>query len=580
MFTTLRRYPPRNVPWCAPFLTLVLFAGAAGGTAANAQEGEEEAAARQEEATAQEGEAAATKREGEDAEELLVDENGLQYRLERMPKEDLGRVEKLEGNRLRTRWGIVIAYDDEDEEAFYIREYVIDYTPEDPNAPPTAEELAAVAESYRFELAEVDRLVFVPFDEGLPRGGQWRQGFDVADMNGDGHLDLVHGPPRGPGGLPVVFLGNGAGVWRVWEAEYPPLAYSYGDVTAADFDGDGRSDLALGNHFRGQIVLLQREPGRFVQGGEGLDFSAADAEAFSSRAVQAADWDGDGRVDLLALGEGPAFGGAGTRMEDLKGSYGLVLYRNLGEGRWERRDSGATPAEGFGDALEIGDFNRDGHPDVVRGTGLAGQQSLLYLGTEELWEIVSLEGLRPHSFVRDVAVGDFDRDGRPEFALSYIAYELDRWRTGIDLFLAREDGSWERRTLFAREGKRNVWALASGDLQGDGRADLVALTDDREALILLGDEDALFVRELGDLLEPIRGCRGYDVRLADVDGDGKDEILAAFAGERKQIFTGTVTGPGCPGGGSLRAWRLDHGDSPRAEPAAESSPAGSNASSP
>jgi len=59
------------------------------------------------------------------------------------------------------------------------------------------------------------RLRFTPFGQGLPPSGQWREGFAITDMNGDGHPDIVSGPPRkAPGAGPVIFLGNGKGSCR------------------------------------------------------------------------------------------------------------------------------------------------------------------------------------------------------------------------------------------------------------------------------------------------------------------------------------------------------------------------------
>ncbi|MEO1083277.1 MAG: hypothetical protein AAFY88_03460 [Acidobacteriota bacterium] len=46
------------------------------------------------------------------------------------------------------------------------------------------------------------------------------------------------------------------------------------------------------------------------------------------------------------------------------------------------------------------------------------------------------------------------------------------------------------------------------------------------------------------------------MRLADLDGDGGEEVIAAFAGEEVG-FPGLarLSKPGCPGQGSVRVWR-------------------------
>ena len=46
------------------------------------------------------------------------------------------------------------------------------------------------------------------------------------------------------------------------------------------------------------------------------------------------------------------------------------------------------------------------------------------------------------------------------------------------------------------------------------------------------------------------------MRLVDLDGDGGDEVIAGFAGEPSDVLgVAELRHPGCPGRGSLRAWK-------------------------
>ena len=93
-----------------------------------------------------------------------------------------------------------------------------------------------------------------------------------------------------------------------------------------------------------------------------------------------------------------------------------------------------------------------------------------------------------------------------------------------------------------------------GDLDGDGKVDLVATSERGNVLVLLGDGKGGFVREESPELDPPNLCRGYGLRLVDLDGDGREEIVAGFAGETATIleFLGQSK---CETGGALRVWR-------------------------
>jgi FG-GAP-like repeat/FG-GAP repeat len=490
----------------------------------------------------------------------LTDGEGRKYFVEKLQKAGAPFL-RLDDKTVRTRWGITIDVVKEDDQFFYYKVYrtegsfpAIRLTPE-----VSPEEARKIEASYAVDTAESRRLTFTPFGKGLPATGQWRNGFDIADMNGDGHPDIVHGPARKSLTNPTIFLGDGKGSWRRWsEARYPRLPFDYGDAAAADFNGDGKMDFALGMHLRGLAALVGDGKGNFSDWGKGLDLQVPqpgnDGGGFSSRAVATLDWNHDGRPDILALGEGPRLNLASrdqARPSASSESFGVVVYLNQGDGTWVRKDQGTSSSEIFGDSLALGDFNGDRREDFATGSGVMGRRSLVnFSRADGAWNSMDLADVRP-GYIRSVTAADFNGDGLDDLAVGYISYQLEAWRSGIDIFYAHADGSWTRRPLASVEDRTEVSALDHGDLDGDGKLDLVALTGTGETWIFLGDGKGFFTREAAPGIAAVDGgCRGYHVQLADLDGDGKDEIVAGFAGEASAMFAPDR----CLSGGALQAW--------------------------
>jgi hypothetical protein len=116
------------------------------------------------------------------------------------------------------------------------------------------------------------------------------------------------------------------------------------------------------------------------------------------------------------------------------------------------------------------------------------------------------------------------------------------------------NGKWTTRLIAAYDGKDNMWSLDSGDLDGDGKLDLVATSERGNVLVFLGDGKGGFAREESPELDPPDLCRGYGLKLTDLDGDGRAEIIAGFAGETEVLleFLGHTR---CDSGGALRVWK-------------------------
>ena len=479
--------------------------------------------------------------------EWLVDDQGRQYQIQRLDKK-LPHL-RLDSARLRTVLGLTFDLAGEDEQSFLIKIYRdTGGTGPSVRMSATSEEKAKVAATYQFDLRPSQTMSFEPFDEGLPRRGQWRYGFVLADMNGDGNLDIVHGPPRRGFGTPVVFLGDGAGHWRRWQTSFPEQQYDYGNVAVADFNGDGHLDIAMGMHLLGMTVLLGDGAGRFRAASDGMDPLGPNT-AFSSHALVAVDWDGDGHVDLVALGEGPRLATRRTDAQTPSVDNGVVFYRNRGNATWEKR---VGPEPKAGDSLVLAPQRGGARPWLVAGSIELGRSNLV-LRPGAPFTVETLPGLRPGVLVRTVAIADFDGDGHDDVAVAYATFEGEQWRSGIDVVLTRPGLPVERRTVYVVDSPHGVTALAAGDLDGDGRPDLVALSGDGETVILRNAGGGTFTREDVQLTERVVGCRGYHVEVRDLNKDGRADIVAGFAGEPEGVTT--IRTEGCAGQGSLRAWR-------------------------
>ena len=176
-------------------------------------------------------------------------------------------------------------------------------------------------------------------------------GMATADFNGDGNADLAI-QFWGPSYQLVVFLGNGKGSFtsRVALTGATP-GYGEEKVIAADFNGDGKADLAVSNYLSNTVsILLGNGDGTFVAS------LAASATGTQPVDIQAGDFNGDGKLDLAVANSGQ------TQPSE------TVLLGN-GDGTF------TMPALSTGvsayDALAMGDFNGDGIPDLLATDGSA-----------------------------------------------------------------------------------------------------------------------------------------------------------------------------------------------------------------
>ena len=240
------------------------------------------------------------------------------------------------------------------------------------------------------------------------------------------------------------------------------------DVEAADFDGDGRLDLVVAAHglyTRGGILLLEN---RTTDGKEPrFEAKTLDARAGAIQ-VLPTDLDGDGRMDFVAL--------LGQQHE------AVVAFLNRGAGSFEPRTIFRAPTPAWGSTgIELVDFDRDGDLDVLMTNGANldetsvkpwhGVRWLENRGSSSPFVVHELAALPGAHRAR---AADLDGDGDLDVAVAAFLPDPDHVRGSLASLGWLEQtapGVFVKHTL--QTGQLSHKALDLGDFDGDGDVDML-----------------------------------------------------------------------------------------------------------
>jgi hypothetical protein len=458
--------------------------------------------------------------------------DGRAYRLERLEKKPDGYT-RIGKNMLRYYPNGFYEIEREDDAYFYVRQYL----------PVKVEpKKVAVAEIAPLSPPVSEEFSWHEFGKDLPRSGQWRDNFAVADINGDGFPDLIFTPARKTLTNPVVFLGDGKGKWTPWKAaQYPALSFDYGGAAVGDFNGDGKPDIALGIHLSGVTVLTGDGKGKFSDFSTGLPRKkSGERPSFSSRKVFAYDWNGDGKTGLIALNERLGADPGGTH-------DGAVVFVNH-DGTWTTaandaplREAVLMAVDASGKKLALADA-----PTSAGSVRISERKS-------GVWAIHDIAGFAPDALLTALAVTDeADVAGNSVFVIAHRRHVQSNWWTQIDLVSLHGD-QWQRTPLSAQRDVSGVAAVAFGKLRKGTFRDIVMLDESGETSILRQTGATSYTHDHGLPTPAWRaGCQGAGLQTVDLDKDGIDEIVVSFAGEGTALTKSTE----CISGGAIQAFKI------------------------
>ncbi len=341
----------------------------------------------------------------------------------------------------------------------------------------------------------------------------------TGDFNNDGKIDLAvvnQGADytcndSTESGYVSILLGKGDGTFApggTIQLGCIDLGAQGVAVTVADFNHDGKSDLAItfdDIEGRSVAIYLGNGDGTFgsqpssIPGGGGFDGVGS---------VVAGDFNADGKLDL-------AF------PVDVFGLVGLWVFPGNGNGTFA-----STPIisyDGFWDNADgrwmvEGDFNNDGILDIAAENG-GSQPVIILLGKGDgTFSPATSQPVTTVVFPESGVTGDFNGDGILDLAFA------DAGSTALTVLLGDGHGGFTQKSGEPDAGQTTSFITAA-DFNGDGKLDLALVDSANAILIYLGNGDGTF--QTG--LETGAESGPFQFAVGDFASDGRLDLALNYS---------------------------------------------------
>lgn len=377
----------------------------------------------------------------------------------------------------------------------------------------------------------------------------------VGDVDADGRDDLISfayvasGPTAGD-----VYVARSTGAGFAPAAKWQDAFCTSPEVCdVGDFNGDGATDLVAftrnsyaGNPV-GDVWVGLSNSYSFANGVKWQEFFCLEQEQCG-----VGDFDGDGRDDIASF----AKGNSPRVFVALSNGYSFVDRKVNGVTNNVWNDFFCYGQETCG----IGDFTGDGKADVIafiKSTQVEPKAGNVYVAISSGSLLLSSDKEWSDGFCTGAevcGVGDFDGNGQTDVIRFLRDTQLGDNRG--DVYVALAGGGTRERGIigFPTSKQWSDWFCLSaeqcavGDVNGDGMDDVIAFVRDTQTGTGRGDVYVALSNRIGFTARQVWAdffCTGSDVcKVADVNGDGRDDLVAFKQGGSPQVIVATSNGGG------------------------------------
>jgi hypothetical protein len=280
-------------------------------------------------------------------------------------------------------------------------------------------------------------------------------------------------------------------------------------MISGDFNGDGKPDLAIlsydGSTTSYLTILLNNGDGSFSakptvvaykQGSTGGDGILG--------TIAAADFNGDGKLDLAVVG-------------DYVSSGGVTILLGQGDGTFTSAGPNLDPSGDFA-LIATGDFNGDGIQDFVTPNYFEyGGSPTIFLGKGDGTFTFKKVSFTLDYFPTSVVVGDFNGDGILDLAFSDL--------NGVEIALGNGDGTFTETPASPIAVPSELYSLQVGDFNHDSKIDLAGWdTYSGQIVLLLGAGDGTFAVTIATPGVSPSTFGIHQMAAADFNGDGVPDL--------------------------------------------------------